>query len=55
MPSIRRQKIRIILEWSHWMRLFAGVDDKNISSMFELVQKLDFDYIMNSPVSMGML
>ena len=27
---------------------FAGVDDKNISSMFELVQKLDFDYIMNS-------
>ena len=27
---------------------FAGVDDKNISSMFELVEKLDFDYIMNS-------
>lgn len=27
---------------------FAGVDDKNISSMFELVQKMDFDYIMNS-------
>lgn len=27
---------------------FAGVDDKNISSMFELVQELDFDYIMNS-------
>lgn len=27
---------------------FAGVDDKNISSMFELVSKLDFDYIMNS-------
>lgn len=27
---------------------FAGVDDKNISSMFELVDKLDFDYIMNS-------
>ena len=27
---------------------FAGVDDKNISSMFELVQQLDFDYIMNS-------
>ena len=26
---------------------FAGVDDKNISSMFELVHKLDFDYIMN--------
>lgn len=27
---------------------FAGVDDRNISSMFELVHKLDFDYIMNS-------
>jgi uncharacterized protein (TIGR02680 family) len=27
---------------------FAGVDDKNISSMFELVNKMDFDYIMNS-------
>lgn len=27
---------------------FAGVDDKNISSMFELVDILDFDYIMNS-------
>ena len=27
---------------------FAGVDDKNISSMFELVGQLDFDYIMNS-------
>jgi hypothetical protein len=27
---------------------FAGVDDKNISSMFELVHILDFDYIMNS-------
>ena len=27
---------------------FAGVDDKNISSMFELVHRLDFDYIMNS-------
>lgn len=27
---------------------FAGVDDKNIKSMFELVHKLDFDYIMNS-------
>lgn len=27
---------------------FAGVDHKNISSMFELVEKLDFDYIMNS-------
>jgi hypothetical protein len=27
---------------------FAGVDDKNISSMFELANKMDFDYIMNS-------
>ena len=27
---------------------FAGVDDKNISSMFELVGQMDFDYIMNS-------
>ena len=27
---------------------FAGVDDKNIKSMFELVEKMDFDYIMNS-------
>ena len=27
---------------------FAGVDDKNINSMFELVKKMDFDYIMNS-------
>jgi len=27
---------------------FAGVDDKNISSMFELVSTLGFDYIMNS-------
>ena len=27
---------------------FAGVDDKNIRSMFELVHKMDFDYIMNS-------
>ncbi len=27
---------------------FAGVDDKNISSMFELVDKMDLDYIMNS-------
>ena len=24
------------------------MDDKNISSMFQLVHKLDFDYIMNS-------
>lgn len=32
---------------------FAGVDDKNISSMFELVQKLEFDYIMNSQALWG--
>lgn len=32
---------------------FAGVDDKNISSMFELVEKLGFDYIMNSQALWG--
>lgn len=32
---------------------FAGVDDKNISSMFELVHKLNFDYIMNSQALWG--
>ncbi len=32
---------------------FAGVDDKNISSMFALVSKFDFDYIMNSQVLWG--
>ena len=32
---------------------FAGVDDKNISSIFELVHKLDFDYIMNSQALWG--
>lgn len=32
---------------------FAGVDDRNISSMFELVQKLDYDYIMNSQALWG--
>lgn len=32
---------------------FAGVDDKNISSMFKLVNILDFDYIMNSQVIWG--
>lgn len=32
---------------------FAGVDDKNISSMFELVRQLDFDYIMNSQALWG--
>ncbi|MCI8416699.1 MAG: TIGR02680 family protein [Lachnospiraceae bacterium] len=32
---------------------FAGVDDKNISSMFQLVGTLDFDYIMNSQALWG--
>lgn len=32
---------------------FAGVDDKNISTMFELVDQLDFDYIMNSQALWG--
>ncbi len=32
---------------------FAGVDDKNISSMFDLVRRFDFDYIMNSQVLWG--
>lgn len=32
---------------------FAGVDDKNISAMFELVGILDFDYIMNSQALWG--
>ncbi len=32
---------------------FAGVDDKNISSMFQLVKTLDFDYIMNSQAIWG--
>ncbi len=32
---------------------FAGVDDKNISSMFDLVRKFDFDYIINSQVLWG--
>ena len=32
---------------------FAGVDDRNIRSMFELVHKLDFDYIMNSQALWG--
>lgn len=32
---------------------FAGVDDKNISSMFDLVHILDFDYIMNSQALWG--
>lgn len=32
---------------------FAGVDDKNISSMFKLVETLEFDYIMNSQALWG--
>lgn len=32
---------------------FAGIDDRNISSMFELINKLDFDYIMNSQILWG--
>lgn len=32
---------------------FAGVDDKNISSMFKLVEDMDFDYIMNSQALWG--
>lgn len=32
---------------------FAGVDDRNISSMFGLVETLDFDYIMNSQAIWG--
>lgn len=32
---------------------FAGVDDKNVSAMFELVHILQFDYIMNSQALWG--
>ncbi len=32
---------------------FAGVDERNISSMFELVRTMDFDYIMNSQALWG--
>ncbi|SEJ16934.1 TIGR02680 family protein [Propionispira arboris] len=32
---------------------FAGVDEKNISSMFTLINKLDFDYIMHSQALWG--
>ena len=32
---------------------FAGVDERNISAMFELVGVLDFDYIMNSQALWG--
>mgnify|MGYP000529680942 CR=1 FL=1 len=34
---------------------FAGVDERNISAMFELVGVLDFDYIMNSQALWGWL
>ena len=34
---------------------FAGVDERNISAMFELVGVLDFDYIMNSSGALGLL
>lgn len=32
---------------------FAGVDDQNISAMFELMGSLDFDYIINSQALWG--
>ena len=32
---------------------FAGVDDQNISAMFELMGILDFDYIINSQALWG--
>lgn len=32
---------------------FAGVDDRNISSMFELLEQMDFDCILNSQVLWG--
>lgn len=32
---------------------FAGVDEKNISNMFSLISKFNFDYIMNSQVLWG--
>src|SRR5699024_5821173 len=32
---------------------FAGVDDENISTMFNIVEQLDFDYIMNSQILWG--
>ena len=32
---------------------FAGVDERNISAMFDLVEHLDFDYIMNSQALWG--
>ena len=32
---------------------FAGVDEKNIYNMFDLISKFKFDYIMNSQVLWG--
>lgn len=32
---------------------FAGVDEKNINNMFDLIKKFKFDYIMNSQVLWG--
>nr|WP_157404588.1 SbcC/MukB-like Walker B domain-containing protein [Shouchella shacheensis] len=32
---------------------FAGVDENNINEMFEIVEQLEFDYIMNSQVLWG--
>ena len=32
---------------------FAGVDENNIDSLFELIEKFEFDYIMNSQVLWG--
>ncbi|WP_249028558.1 TIGR02680 family protein [Tannockella kyphosi] len=32
---------------------FAGIDEKNINNMFELIAKFDFDYIINSQVLWG--
>lgn len=32
---------------------FAGVDDKNIADLFEVVEELDFNYIINSQVLWG--
>src|SRR5690606_37115477 len=32
---------------------FAGVDENNINEMFEIVEQLDFNYIMNSQVLWG--
>src|SRR5690625_2052553 len=32
---------------------FAGVDDENISALFNIIEELDFDYMMNSQVLWG--